>query len=63
MHMRGDFRDDHWPKSAPRARSAHLTGTNETLTSHHDARNFSVVFETTRTTIPVAPRSIPTGTV
>jgi hypothetical protein len=61
--MRGDFRDDHWAKSAPGARSAHLTGANETLTSNRDARNFSVVFETPRTIIPVAPRSIPTGTI
>jgi len=60
MHRCCDFRDDHWPKSARHARTAHLTGANETLTSHDDATNFSVVLDT-NSTIPVVPRSIPTG--
>jgi hypothetical protein len=62
MHRRGNFSDDHWPKSVRRARTAHLTGANETLTTQHEARNFSLVFDNAPT-IPVAPRSIPTGTV
>jgi hypothetical protein len=60
MHRGRDFSDDHWPKSARRARSTHLTGANETLTSQDEATNFSVVLDT-NPTIPVVPRSIPTG--
>jgi len=61
MHMRGYFSHDQRAKSAHRARSAHLTGANETLTEQHDTRNFSVVPDTS-STIPVAARSIPTDT-
>jgi hypothetical protein len=54
--------DDQRARVPPHARTAHLTGANETLTGNLDARNFSVVFDTSPT-IPVAARSIPTGMI